>query len=137
MNKDERRQIRVAFKMYQVWKDEVAHDIANAYERITAPLSDRPGKCSARAIRGFDSDIARVLSSNKYMWCRVVEDTIKHYHYIEPDYLVLIEERFFNGKYDFEVQQILHISRATIYNWEDNILIKAREYAIMHHLIKP
>ena len=136
--REEKRKIRVAFKMYHVWKSECAERIADAAFRITANAKPRGGKSSIRSLHGFDFDVLSVLSCNCFVWCKVVEETIKYYterHYNEM--LKLIEMKYFEGKEPWEIAMELHIGRTTVFRYDDDVIAKAREFGIKHRIIEP
>lgn len=136
--REEKRKIRVAFKMYSLWKTECAEQIADAAFKITACPAVRGGKSSVRTLRGFDFEVLRVLSSNCFTWCKVVESTIEYYnerHYDEM--LRLIEMKYFEGREAWEIIMELHICRATFFRYDDDIISKAREFGIKYHIIEP
>lgn len=136
--REEKRKIRVAFKMYHTWKGECAEQIADAAFKITACPAARGGKSSVRSLHGFDFDVLRVLSSDCFAWCKVVEDTIR---YFSAGYYVimarLIQMKYFEAREVWEIMRELHISRATLFSYDDNVIAKAREFAIKYHVVEP
>lgn len=137
--RDEKRKIRVAFKWYYVWRNECAEKIADAAYKVSAPPDTlRPGKSTSRSLRAFDYQILKVLSSDIYMWCKVVEDTIRYYserHYTEMTRL--IEMKYFEGREPWEISNELHIGRTTVFRYDDDVIAKAREFGIKYHIIEP
>lgn len=137
--RDEKRKIRVAFKWYYVWRNECAEKIADAAYKVSAPPDTlRSGKSTSRSLRAFDYQILKVLSSDIYMWCKVVQDTIEYYQVRHADEFVnLIDYKYFKGMLDWEIMDKLSMSRTTVYSTEDRIISKAREFAIKYHLLEP
>lgn len=136
--REEKRKIRVAFKMYSLWKTECAEQIADAAFKITACPAERGGKSSVRSLHGFDFEVLRVLSSRCFIWCKVVEDTIRYYnerHYTEMTRL--IEMKYFEGREPWEISRELHIGRTTVFRYDDDVIAKAREFGIKYHIIEP
>lgn len=136
--KEERRLIKGAFKYYKLRSGEIAEKIADCASGVCAQYAERGGKSSAMTWHGYDMRILDILSSEYYLWCKVVEETIGYLtRKFCEDYLKLIELKYWKGYSTEALAQKLHINRATVFKWEEQVIKKAREYAIFHHLIEP
>lgn len=136
--KEERRLIKGAFKYYKLRSGEIAEKIADCANGVCASYKERGGKCSSMRLNGYDLRILELLSSEYYLWCKVVDDTIAYYtRRGDEEFLSLIELKWWKGHEEFKLKSELHIGKTTLYAWEDKILKKAREYAIFYHLIEP
>jgi len=117
--KEERRLIKGAFKYYKLRSGEIAEKIADCASGVCAKYKD-------------------ILSSEYYLWCKVVESTIAYFtRNYNDEYLNLIDLKYWQGYRTEALADKLHINRATVFKWEEQVIKKAREYAIFHHLIEP
>ena len=74
--------------------------------------------------------LIKIIDKNedKIRWCRVVEKTMEHYQF-EKDKLNFIETYFFNGKSVEYTCIAVGICRTTFFNWENEILEMACNWA--------
>lgn len=136
--KEERRLIKGAFKYYKLRSGEIAEKIADCASGVCAKYKERGGKSSAMTWHGYDMRILDILSSEYYLWCKVVESTIAYFtRNYNDEYLTLIDLKYWQGCDEQSIKYELHIGKTTLYAWEDKILKKAREYAIFYHLFEP
>lgn len=136
--KEERRLIKGAFKYYKLRSGEIAEKIADCANGVCARYKERGGKCSSMRLNGYDLRILELLSSEYYLWCKVVDDTIAYFtRKLYDEYLTLIELKYWQRYRTEALADKLHINRATVFKWEEQIIKKAREYAIFYHLIEP
>ena len=136
--KEERRLIKGAFKYYKLRSGEIAEKITDCASGVCAKYKERGGKSSAMTWHGYDMRILDILSSEYYLWCKVVESTIVYFtRNYNDEYLNLIDLKYWQGYRTEALADKLHINRATVFKWEEQVIKKAREYAIFHHLIEP
>lgn len=137
--KEERRLIKGAFKYYIQYKDivdergeSIASPSTTAYSAVQA------GKSSAFTIHGFTEMLTNVLSTKWYLWYDVVDKTIKYFAGAGLDnYIKLIDYKYWRGCREWELKRVLNVEHATLQRWEDQIIRKAREYAVLNYLIQP
>lgn len=136
--KEERRLIKGAFKYYKLRSGEIAEKIADCASGVCVNYKERGGKSSAMSWHGYDLRILDILSSEYYLWCKVVESTIAYYtKRMDSELLSLIDLKWWQGRDEQSIKFELHIGKTTLYAWEDKILKKAREFAIFYHLLEP
>lgn len=67
-------------------------------------------------------------NNNLIRWCYLVEKVLEHYHF-EKDKVKFINMHFFKQKGDIETCLEVGICRATFYNWQEEILETAYNWA--------
>lgn len=84
-----------------------------------------------------ESQLCALLDSNqkKVRWCYMVEKVLDHYHF-EQDKIKFIEQYFFKQKGEVLTCLDVGICRATLFNWENEILETAYKWAKELKLIK-
>jgi hypothetical protein len=84
-----------------------------------------------------EAQLCALLDDNqkKVRWCYMVEKVLDHYHF-ESDKIKFIEQYFFKQKGAVITCLEVGICRATLFNWENEIIETAYKWAKELKLIK-
>lgn len=135
MQKENRRKIEQAFYDYKKNREiavcKALNDIA---VRVTANYDKLAVQGGIR--RGFDDILIRAVDAETfaYKWCKVVEKTLDKFRGEYKDRL--IEKIYFERKGISRTAYELHIGRATLFRWRDEIFLTAEFWAQEYGLIR-
>lgn len=130
-----RKKIERAFYEYGQNKKLGAEYVDNlAYEGTVANLS-RVGSSSGKVGNPTEAKGIRVLLGDKdYLWCRVVENTMKHFEGTGKD--TLIKLKYFEKLTEWRLCDKLYISRSSLFEWIEDLTTYGAMLAIQDKLIK-
>mgnify|MGYP006375106821 CR=1 FL=1 len=79
---------------------------------------------------GKETQLCKVIDSNleSLRWCYVIEKVLEHYHF-EKDKVKFIQLHFFQKKNESITCLEVGICRATMFNWQEEIIETAYKWA--------
>lgn len=133
-----KKQIKIAFRMYPIWKEEIKISLDEVGDKslgMNAPNAVRSGRTKPRATKKtFDVELIELMEKDKYKWVKIVSELIEFYK--DSDKGKLLELKYMSQYMSVTVMSMmLHISRAQLFNWDSDIVNKAYRLAVSEELL--
>lgn len=134
-----RKKIEWAFRNYETLRTQAAEYLVELAESGLTAKYDCVGGVSSGGNPTENKGI-KAAENNAVLWCKVVENTKKHF---EEEYFKthvkkheIIELRYFRNKKEIDVCYELNIERETMYRWVKEILNYAFVVAVQLRLLQ-
>lgn len=131
MDKLTKQIIRCKVMQYPYLRNKITNEIAEVCEKGKG-TEVSGGYSSARNASGFDERLAKIMSKQDYLWCKAVEAAIGYFNERGREEVVnAVEGLYWKGQLNADgVARVLHVSRAQVYFYIDDLFEMIHKYAI-------
>jgi hypothetical protein len=128
----EKKALKLVKKALYTYPKMLKEAVTSTVEWADSNMAVDFGKVAVQSSAGNfkETQLCKIMDDNllKVRWCYMVEKVLDHYHF-EQDKVKFIKMHYFDKRGELETCLEIGVCRATFYNWQNEVLETAYNWA--------